>query len=281
MDLPSPKMIRLETGDASFLFSEKTGSLPIILLHGGGLDQASLSWRHLFPLLAQTNTVIAPNWPGYVGSAAFDGPYGISDLGRWLLDLMNNLDIERADMVGISMGGGAALWAALNAPERIRRLVPVGTYGVQQYAPYHWLSYILLQLPVNAISYGLMRQSRWLTQQMLKAIFADPDRIDDDLIDEVMAAMKAHDTSDSFSNFQRAEIAPDRLRTVFIDSIHNISHPTLFIHGRHDSLVPLDAVEQAAKQMPDAKVEVLETGHWPMRERPDLFNPLVERFLRD
>ena len=97
----------------------------MLLLHGGGLDRAYLSWRYLFPALAARRTAIAPDWPGYGGSTLFDRPDTISDLGRWLISFMDRLEPDCADMVGVSMGGGAALSTALNHPARVGRLVPV------------------------------------------------------------------------------------------------------------------------------------------------------------
>ncbi|MGF1463504.1 MAG: alpha/beta fold hydrolase [Maricaulaceae bacterium] len=57
------------------------------------------------------------------------------------------------------------------------------------------------------------------------------------------------------------------------------AHPTLFIHGQDDRLVPLDAAKNAAKRIPCARVEVMNAGHWPMRECPGAFNAIVLRFL--
>ncbi|MEM8696319.1 MAG: alpha/beta fold hydrolase [Pseudomonadota bacterium] len=280
MTLPTPRHLTIDQRQVSCLYSEKPGTVPVILLHGGGLDRASLSWQRLFPVLAERHTVIAPDWPGYGGSAGHERPYRIADLHRWLMAFMDALDIDRADMVGISMGGGVALLSALDTPGRVRRLVPVGTYGVQEHAPYHVLTYLMLQLPVNAISYAILRRSRRMTRRALEAIFADPDRLTDGIVDEVTQALREGDVARTFSAFQRAEIGPKRLRTVLTDRLPMIYHPTLFIHGKEDTLVPLADVRRAAQTVPNARLEVLKSGHWPMRERPDAFNALVADFLR-
>ncbi len=250
-----------------------------MLLHGGGIDRATLSWRYLFPALAERRTVVAPNWPGCGGSAPFGRPYTIPDLGRWLMDLMDQLAIEKADMVGVSMGGGAALWTALRHPDRVGRLVPVGTYGIQRHAPYHPFSYLAARLPLNAVSYAVLRKSRRATHRALAAIFADRGKVTDDIVDEVRDVLTDGATASSFTGFQRGEIGPRRLRTVLAPELAKIGQPTLFIHGRADTLVPLGDVEAAAAAMPRAQVRVMEAGHWPMRECPAAFNTIVEGFL--
>lgn len=279
MSLPEPETITLQKRPVTLLRSDADDTRLVILLHGGGLDRASLSWRELFPKLAEKYTVIAPDWPGYGGSEALPGRHGIVDLSHWLIEFMNVLEIDCADLVGISMGGGAALQTALIAPERVRRLVLAGTYGVQEKAPNHLLTYLMLQLPVNAISYALLRRSRWMARKMLESIFADANRVRDELVDEVMQTLADGRSARAFTHFQRSEMSPSRLGTVLIDQLHTITQPTLFLQGREDTLISLPEVQRAAQQMPNAQVEVLDAGHWPMRECPELFNRLILDFI--
>ena len=286
MTLPEPQWRDLPNGRASYLTNDRPArgahrGGTTLLLHGGGLDRASLSWRHLFPVLAEHYRVVAPDWPGYGDSTPFDRSYTIADLGRWLITLMDSLDIDRADLVGISMGGGAALWIACHHPDRVRRLVPVATYGVQDTAPMHFLSYCLAQLPVNTVSYAILRHSRWAVRRALDAIFADPHRVTEAIVDEVHAVLRDGALGEVFSGFQRGEIGPRRLRTVLTPELSTVSQPALFIHGKADSLVPLDAVRRAVALMPSADLAVLDAGHWPMREQPDAFNRLVTTFLAE
>jgi len=89
------------------------------------------------PALSSSYRVIAPNRPGYAGTTAFNRPYRIKDIGQWLMTLLDHLEVEHASMVGVSMGGGVSLWSAVNHPERVEAIVPVGTYGIADRAPYH------------------------------------------------------------------------------------------------------------------------------------------------
>lgn len=280
MTLPSPRSVRVPSGKATFLEAGLQNAQTVLLLHGGGLDCASLSWRFMIPALAPSYRVIAPNWPGYAGTAAFGRPYTISDIGQWLMTLLDHLEVEQASMVGVSMGGGASLWSALHHPERVQAIIPVGTYGIANRAPHHRLSYVLTKLPLNAISYAAMRRYPSMLRRALAAIFAHPDRITDEIVGEVQDLLGSAGNGAPFTHFQRGEMTLARLRTSFGQELSRVACPTMFIHGKQDSLVPLKAVEMAVGSMKNASLEVMDAGHWPMREDPEKFNELVLAFLK-
>lgn len=277
--LPTPRVIELGPGRASYLQAGPPDAPGVLLLHGGGLDCASLSWRILLPRLARRRFVVAPDWPGCGNSTSLGRPHTIADLGVWLVALMEALGIERARVVGVSMGGGVALWLALHHPERVERLVAVSTYGLQERAPHHRLSWLATRLPLGRLSHVVLRRSRRAARAALGAIFADPARVGDALGCEVRRVLAAGADPSTFSHFQAGEVGWDRLSTVLAPRVHEIAQPTLLIHGVADRLVPLAEVRRAAGRMPDASLAVLDAGHWPMRERPGSFNALVERFV--
>ncbi|MEJ6395518.1 alpha/beta hydrolase [Gymnodinialimonas sp. 2305UL16-5] len=280
MQFPKTKLIDLPSGEASFLEAGSASGEVVLLLHGGGLDCASLSWRRLIPELVSDYRIVAPNWPGYGETAPFGRPYKIDDIGAWLIEFLDHMKIESASIIGVSMGAGASLWCAIHHPDRVKALVPVGTYGVASKAPYHLLSFLLTKLPLNAISYGFMRRSPKMLRRALASIFADPNQITDEVLSEVAGVLANAGAGEAFTNFQRGEMTATGLRTDLSTQMRDIRQPTLFIHGREDSLVPLSSVERAASSMPNARVQIMDAGHWPMRERPDEFNKLAHRFLK-
>ncbi|MFQ6550586.1 alpha/beta fold hydrolase [Aestuariibius sp. 2305UL40-4] len=280
MTLTAPRSISVASGKATFLEAGLQNARTVLLFHGGGLDCASLSWRLLMPALSQSYRIIAPNWPGYAGTTAFGRPYTIADIGQWLMTLLDHLEIERASMIGVSMGGGASLWSALNHPERVEAIVPIGTYGIADRAPHHRLSYVLTKLPLNAVSYAVMRRYPSMLRRALEAIFANPEKVTDEIIAEVQDVLGSAGNGAPFTNFQRGEMTSARLRTSFGSELSKVSCPSLFIHGKEDSLVPLKTVEAAIGLMKNASLEVMDAGHWPMREDPETFNELVLAFLR-
>jgi len=140
---------------------------------------------------------------------------------------------------------------------------------------------VLTKLPLNAVSYVLMRRYPSLLRRTLESIFANSEKVTDEIIAEVQDVIESARNGAPFSNFQRGEMAWPRLRTSFVSDLPNVSCPSLFVHGKEDTLVPLKAVEAAVGSMKNASLEVMDAGHWPMREDPETFNKLVLAFLRD
>jgi len=258
------------------------GPSTVVLLHGGGADSALLSWRLAIPELAQHGTVIAPDWPGYGGSEIFPEEYQFERMISWLTALLDDLGVQRASFVGISMGGGAAISMALSHPERVERLALVDSYGLASTFSYHRLSYWMIHNPwILDWSWALVRRSRRLTRMSLGQIFADPRNITPELEEEAYQAALDPSGQRSFGKFQKAEMLPDRLRTCFMDRLGEIQAPTLIVHGEKDKLVPLAASQEAARRIPNARLEVIpDAGHWPMREQPQQFNRLLVGFFK-
>ncbi|WP_310632543.1 alpha/beta fold hydrolase [Paraburkholderia sp.] len=95
---------------------------PVVLLHGIG--NSGRAWcPQIAPLVAAGYRVIVPDHAGHGASARIGAPLGIADLARDVVALLDHLDIERADFVGLSLGGLIAIELALGASARIGRLV--------------------------------------------------------------------------------------------------------------------------------------------------------------
>lgn len=254
---------------------------PVVLLHGGGTDSATLSWRLLLPALGRHHRVFAPDWPGYGGSQKFRAQYSFELMVAWLGDVLDQWGLESASLVGISMGGGGALAFTLANPSRVESLVLVDSYGIQRRTAYHRLGYWMVRSTwLLEWTWSLVRRSRRMARWSLGSIFADPKNISEELVDEVFAAVQNPAGQRAFYEFQRAEMLPDRVATCFMDRLGELRLPVMIVHGRQDSLVPLADAEAAARRIEGARLEVIDgAGHWPMREKPDYFNRLVIDFL--
>lgn len=105
---------------------------PVLLIHGSGPGvSAWANWRLVMPALAERARVIAPDMAGFGYSERPDGfAYGMDAWVEQAVGLLNALGIARADLVGNSFGGGLALALAIRHPERVRRLVLMGSVGV-------------------------------------------------------------------------------------------------------------------------------------------------------
>jgi pimeloyl-ACP methyl ester carboxylesterase len=252
----------------------------VLLLHGGGVGAALLSWESTLRALSDTHRVYALDWPGYGDSDHPDIPYSTAYYVQFLAAFMDELGIERASLVGNSMGGAIALGFTLQTQPRVEKLVLVDSYGLQALAPFHRLSYFLVRIPfISDITLALMR-SRSAIRASLRAIIHDPKAITDDLIDKALADARRPKSGWAFNVYQRDEIRWGGVRTYYMLRLHEITVPTLVVHGVQDQAVPLACARQAHEHIKGSQLYVMEDcGHVPMLERPDEFNNVVAGFL--
>jgi pimeloyl-ACP methyl ester carboxylesterase len=91
-----------------------------------------MSWELLIPELAGKTRVIAPDFPGYGQSDKPETTFDLAFYGEFFPQFMDALSIAKADLVGISMGGGISLGYVLAFPQRVNKLVLVDSYGLQR-----------------------------------------------------------------------------------------------------------------------------------------------------
>ncbi len=107
------------------LYYETYGSgAPLVLLHGGMLT-IDLNFASLIPTLAQTHTVIGVEMQGHGRTANIDREITYPNLATDIVALLDHLGIERAAVLGHSMGGGVALELAVSHPDRVSAIVPI------------------------------------------------------------------------------------------------------------------------------------------------------------
>jgi len=254
-------------------------AVPAVLLHGGGFDDAGVSWGALIGPLSARRAVVAPDWPGYGKSAPRGDCDGLAALVAWLERFLDALGIDRADLCGLSMGGGAALLLALERPERVRDLVLVSPYGIAPRAPLHPLSFLASRLALDGPIRALMRTGRIPSRLVAGTMFRDASRLDAALAAEVRAAAIGTPGLSTFARFLRAEVGASGMRTVLLPRLPTLSTPTLIVHGRHDPLIAVASIEAAAAAIPDCRLVLLDTGHFTPREDPDGVNDAVVAFL--
>jgi pimeloyl-ACP methyl ester carboxylesterase len=257
------------------------GAPPALLLHGGGFDAAEFSYRHAIDPLSRLRRLFAPDWPGYGGSDKPDLRYDLAYYGGFLGRLMDSLGIERAALVGVSMGGAAALSFALRSPGRVEKLVLVASYGLGEDIPYGRLGYFLAHAPLAAdLIYALLRRSRRSLRWGLRRIVHDPRVVSDELVEEARRLLNEPASGKAFRSFRRSEVAWGRLTTDLSERLGELDAPTLIVHGEDDRVVPLEWAQRAHERLPNSELCVLRgCGHWPPRECPDEFNRVVSDFL--
>jgi len=109
---------------------QRTGTgRAVVLLHGGGLDDAGLSWSPLSPLLVGRALMIAPDLPGFGDSPLGATPPTVTGYAGWLAAFLDAVGLPRCVLGGLSLGGAVAIRTALEAPHRVTGVLGCAPYG--------------------------------------------------------------------------------------------------------------------------------------------------------
>jgi pimeloyl-ACP methyl ester carboxylesterase len=259
-------------------WSEGSGS-PLVLIHGFG-DSVD-TWSRVVGPLAARHRVFALDVLGAGRTDKPAGPMPFPRLARFVRDFMDAVGVERANVVGQSMGGGIALNLTLQCPDRVDRLVLVDSAGLGREMP---LDLRVCTLPV--LGDFLTRTSRERTTTFLRKCFYDPSFVTPDMVDAFAAFGSlpgAHSAMLSWlrSNADLGGWRKDIVAPV-LAGLDTIVAPTLVIWGRQDRIIPLAHSAIAVKGIPGAKLHVFDPcGHVPQQERAEEFAALVVDFLEE
>jgi pimeloyl-ACP methyl ester carboxylesterase len=243
---------------------------PIVLIHGW--NGSTFDMRYLIPELAQRYRVIAIDLPGYgYSTRAQDGDYSVAGLGEIVPRVMDRLRIERATVLGHSMGGLIAQWLALHYPERVERLVLVDSATVKEMlAGRNWgllLRPLLPLLAPIALNRGAVRRG-------LRSAVHDPACVTPEAIEGRLRTLQVK----GHLRAQAKQLSDRRKDPAFDPS--EIRQPTLVLWGEHDRWVKLSAGEELARAIPNARlVTVHGAGHLPLEEQAELCNRELLSFL--
>lgn len=232
------------------LYYEEHGSgRPLVLLHGG-LHTIDLSFGALIPLLAPSYRLIAVELQGQGRTADVDREPTYANLADDVAALLEHLGIDRADVLGFSLGGLVAIELALRHPDRVDRLVPAATH----YRPegYHDLSDPdSVRMPTPAEFAAMLEEYR--------RVAPDPDHFD------VIA-----------EKLNRVVHGPAVWSG---DDLRRIAAPVLLVIGDTD-FVRIEHAAEMLELLPDAQLAVLPgTRHTEVPHRTELLVPVLARFL--
>jgi pimeloyl-ACP methyl ester carboxylesterase len=250
----------------------------IVWIHG--LAGSWQNWLENVPVFARTHRCIAMDLPGFGASEMPAGEISIPGYARAVDALLRELGVERAVVVGNSMGGFVGAELAIRYGTRVDKLVLVSAAGLSIEHQRHETVLKTLRLVDDVLKMG----SGWLAAKSdglarrprsRKAIFnivaAHPERLPGPLVAEQLRGSGKPgfvDALDALSDY------PIR------DRLSEIRAPTLVVWGAKDQLVPVRDAWEFGDLIPDSRVVVYEdTGHVAMLERPDAFNALVADFV--
>ncbi len=262
-----------------YLTAGEMGS-PVILLHGGAVDSASISWGAALEAFASTHRVFAPDLPGYGQSAKPDVQYTTEFYVDFLVHMLDAVQLPKASLVGLSLGGAITLGFTLNYPDRVDRLIVIDPYGILPKVAWHKLSYLWVKSPFNELSYRFKWSKGMVRWLLLSSFISSPARLSEALVDELYQAMQAPGAGKAWTSYQRYEMSWQGVRHNYLPRLSEIQAPTLFINGEKDTVVPLKYAQEAHAQVKNSQLYIMpECKHWPMRDKPEEFNRVVAEFL--
>lgn len=259
---------------------------PVVLLHGGGIDNGDWMWHRFAKDLAVDHRVFVPDHPKHGLSWPWHGRADQRGQEDMLAAMMDHWGLASATLIGLSLGSATALGYALRQPDRVERLVLTSTGGLQQRLESHELAWLSLRTPLSwLISRSMSAQSmrKWVRTKVSFADYVPPTEIDAlaDLAAEELLIKRAHG-GHMFCDWNRFETAPRHHRANFMNRIHELTQPILFVHGENDAAVPLEYPRQAAKAAARGQLAVIkEAGHFVPVERPVEYARVVREFLTE
>jgi 2-hydroxy-6-oxonona-2,4-dienedioate hydrolase len=245
---------------------------PVIMLHGSG--PGATGWSNFsknIPVLAEKYHVVAADMPGW----------GESDTVSWqernhpkaVADLMDVLGIEKATVIGNSMGGGTTVRFGYEYPERVIRLITMGsssgTTGLFGAGG--------LTEGLKILQRGYREPSFEVMRELVDVMTFDSSFATDELIQaraDMVASHPEHNKNFLDAVGKRAVVELDH------DKVRTIKAPTLLFHGRDDRVVPFEHSLRLVSLIPNSRLVLINRcGHWLQIEHADEFNRLVIEFI--
>ena len=253
---------------------------PLVLLHGGIIDAAHVSWGELIEPLAEHYRVFVPDLLGYGESDRPDIAYSTNRHVAVVDSFMSRAGIDEAAVCGVSMGGGIAIGLALRRPERVSQLVPVSSYGLGRELPNGTLTYLLSRTTLpNRLAIALFAESERATRTSLETLVADPTSVSSKLVAQVQALAGTPNVGRAYRRWRRAEVGQAGFRTDYRPRLGELDAPTLFVHGRGDEVFPAEWSARAADLAGGDSWLIGNCGHLVPREYPTAFAERLVEFL--
>ena len=252
------------------------GETTVLLLHG--LGSCVETWKYTIGALAPYHRVYAVD---LVGSGRSDKPpasYSLTYQAQFLKAFMDTVGIDRARLIGNSMGGGVALQFALLFPAQVEKLVLANSLGLGKEIA---LTLRIASLPFPSL---LLRPSRPSTAIALKQCVYDSSVITDDWVEfffqiAMLPGIQKALHMQIQANINFWGVCPKVYGSI-VAQLATINAPTLIIWGQQDHVLPVAHAQVAAELLPNTKLEIFDScGHWPQVERAEDFNTLTREFL--
>lgn len=272
-----------EAGDAS--------RPAVVLLHGAMYDEARFIWDQLFPALAKTYHVFAPDTPRHGKSRPWKGELNRERLLAVFEETFRQLRLNSFSVVGLSMGGGLAIEYAAAHPEQIGAMALFEPGGLGETVGGQFFTWLYIHTPgmLTMLNKRYARLDDAAVEKLLKTIYVggsqptDPARLSAILKDEIHG--KFENGENDLDDWQLSAIRPFRLKWNLLGQISQIRCPTLWLRGEKSTLVKQSEMERALRLAREGGAEasllvIPGAGHILPLERPKEANEAVLGFLQ-
>jgi 3-oxoadipate enol-lactonase len=237
---------------------------PVVVL-SNSLGASLEMWAPQLPSLAASYRVLRYDQRGHGESPVPTEPFDIPDLGRDVLDLLDQHGIERAHFCGLSLGGMTGMWLAIHAPERVDRLALLCT-SAKLGPPSNWAERAALVREKGTAAIADGGLERWVTDEF---VAAHPEQAE--WLRQMMLDTPDEGYAGCCEVIQHMDLEP---------RLHEIRAPTLVIAGDQDPATPPEHAERIAAAVDGARVEVVSPGrHLANVERVEEITALLLEHL--
>lgn len=255
---------------------------PIVLIHG--MLNSSDHWQSVAQDLAREYTVVAPDLIGHGDSAAPRGDYSLGAHAASIRDLLAAIGVDRATIVGHSLGGGVAMQFFYQFPQRVERLVLISSGGLGRE-----VSPLLRTAALPGMSLLL---SLTIHPRMLSVIWQTGGRLRGrgvgagvhlQAIARALRPLENADARQAFLHTLRSVIDVHGQRVAATDRLDLLeSMPTLIVWGERDHTIPIEHGRRAHEAIPHSVFATLpRAAHFPHLEDPDGLARVLRRFMAD
>jgi 2-hydroxymuconate-semialdehyde hydrolase/2-hydroxy-6-oxo-octa-2,4-dienoate hydrolase len=261
----------IDAGGINTHYLQAGSGHPVVMLHGSGPGvSGTANWQHNIGTLAKGFRVLAPDIVGFGDTERpEDVVYSLRTWTDHAWAFLDAVGIERASIVGNSLGGRIAMQMATDQPDRITKMVLMGSPGVG------------MTLTDGLAALRAYQPSHQAMRDLLSNYFAvDPTMITDELVRiryEASVADGAFEAYQAMFNDPRHKGSELGISEAEVRAINT---PTLLVHGRDDRVVPFAVSVTMLELFPNADLHIFSAcGHWTQIERAQEFSALVANYL--
>ena len=264
-------------------FYRMAGEGPVLVLVHGMLNSSS-HWQRVALDLAADHTVIAPDLIGHGDSAAPRGDYSLGAHAASIRDLLTALGLERATVVGHSLGGGVAMQFFYQFPSRVDRLVLISSGGLG-----HEVSPMLRTAALPGISAALALAAH---PRLLAAVYGTGARLRErgvrqgvyvQAVARALRPLERPQARAAFLHTLRSVIDVRGQRVSATDRLYLLERvPTMILWGERDNTIPAAHGRRAHEAVPHSRFRTLPgAAHFPHLEEPEQLAALLREFVAD